>query len=439
MTPSSGRIAPWLRAWQACPTCQLPECLNTAMPQRALDWQRQATITTLDLGLMGQSSTLPMHCLDRIAKYLRLSLCLNVSHHSGFPASVHIEEESPRGSPNHSGIALLHPTVPAALRIQPTRIQPRFWQEAFIYSPADQFAAHDRSITTSGAPGAFGGHLRSVFLLDRSSSISFNPRPPCTSPCSYGQHCSSFEAVSIVDRADSVVEAETQTAVGICNNIHASQSASAASLASKTATATGAHTSTGAASGLLIGAKSPGFGVGLEMAALVVRCGSRRSFAVVNLSSLGIVKPDYMRRTPRYADFMSLYGRSNQSSDQQNAANNQCFVAAKGPMTYAFRHPSFSGLFVTCAQRPQTTLPPAVTKPSSLTFTSMIVPLVRTPSCVYNGLCGFFLTPSIGSWTVTPSSGCVTFAFLYLNPIGRMNLSYLTGLRVKSGPTKVGS
>ena len=49
-------------------------------------------------------------------------------------------------------------------------------------------------------------------------------------------------------------------------------------------------------------------------------------------------------------------------------------------ITYAFTHPSFSQLFVIWAQRPQTTLPPAVTKPSSLTFTSMIVPLVNTPA-----------------------------------------------------------
>lgn len=33
------------------------------------------------------------------------------------------------------------------------------------------------------------------------------------------------------------------------------------------------------------------------------------------------------------------------------------------------------------------------------------------------------------------SSGCVTWAFLYRKPIGRINLSYLTGRRVKSGPT----
>ena len=35
----------------------------------------------------------------------------------------------------------------------------------------------------------------------------------------------------------------------------------------------------------------------------------------------------------------------------------------------ALMHPSFSGLFVTWAYLPQTTLPPGVTSPSSLTFT----------------------------------------------------------------------
>ena len=41
-----------------------------------------------------------------------------------------------------------------------------------------------------------------------------------------------------------------------------------------------------------------------------------------------------------------------------------------------------------------------------------IVPLVRTPSWVYRGLLGFFLTPRIGSWTVTLRVGWVTLAFL---------------------------
>ena len=76
--------------------------------------------------------------------------------------------------------------------------------------------------------------------------------------------------------------------------------------------------------------------------------------------------------------------------------------------------------------------------PISDTLTSIIVPFVRTPSWVNRGLFGFFLTEIIGSWTVTLSSGCVTWAFLYLKPIGRMKRSYFTGLRVKSEPTNVG-
>ena len=47
-----------------------------------------------------------------------------------------------------------------------------------------------------------------------------------------------------------------------------------------------------------------------------------------------------------------------------------------------------------------------------------------------------FFTDIMGSCTVTFNSGCVTCAFLYRNPIGRMNRSYLTGRRVKSGPTR---
>lgn len=43
--------------------------------------------------------------------------------------------------------------------------------------------------------------------------------------------------------------------------------------------------------------------------------------------------------------------------------------------------PSSSGLLVIWANFPQTTFPPAVTRPSSETLTSMIVPLVMTPSC----------------------------------------------------------
>ena len=66
----------------------------------------------------------------------------------------------------------------------------------------------------------------------------------------------------------------------------------------------------------------------------------------------------------------------------------------------ALIQPSFSGLFVICAYFPNTTLPPVVTSPSSETLTSMTVPFVITPSCVYIGDCGFFFTPKICSWKV---------------------------------------
>jgi hypothetical protein len=45
-----------------------------------------------------------------------------------------------------------------------------------------------------------------------------------------------------------------------------------------------------------------------------------------------------------------------------------------------FTHPSFSGLLVTWAYLLHTTLPDVVTKPSSETLTSRIVPLVKTPA-----------------------------------------------------------
>lgn len=70
--------------------------------------------------------------------------------------------------------------------------------------------------------------------------------------------------------------------------------------------------------------------------------------------------------------------------------------------------PSFSGWLVTWAYLAQTTLPPCVTIPNSLTFTSIIVPLVMTPSDVYNCEEGFFLTPTIGKQNVVRNSGCVT-------------------------------
>merc|ERR1711977_497908 len=67
----------------------------------------------------------------------------------------------------------------------------------------------------------------------------------------------------------------------------------------------------------------------------------------------------------------------------------------------------------------------------------MTVPFVITPSWVYIGDCGFFLTPMIGSWKVALSSGCVTLAFFTRRAEGRMKRSSLGGFRVKSSPTKV--
>mmetsp|Transcript_1815 Transcript_1815/g.3305 ORF Transcript_1815/g.3305 Transcript_1815/m.3305 type:complete len:232 (-) Transcript_1815:192-887(-) len=99
--------------------------------------------------------------------------------------------------------------------------------------------------------------------------------------------------------------------------------------------------------------------------------------------------------------------------------------------------PSFSGWLVTWAYFPQTTFPELVTSPSSLTFTSMTVPRVMTPSSVYMEDCGFFLTPMMSSWKVALSSGCVTCAFLKRRPIGLINRSYLGGFRVNPSPTKV--
>jgi hypothetical protein len=49
------------------------------------------------------------------------------------------------------------------------------------------------------------------------------------------------------------------------------------------------------------------------------------------------------------------------------------------------------------AYLPHTTFPPAVTSPNSDTLTSIMVPLVSTPSCVYKGFCGFFFTLMMGS------------------------------------------
>ncbi|KAH3681935.1 hypothetical protein WICPIJ_007097 [Wickerhamomyces pijperi] len=66
-----------------------------------------------------------------------------------------------------------------------------------------------------------------------------------------------------------------------------------------------------------------------------------------------------------------------------------------------------------------------------------MVPLVKTPICVYIGDCGFFLTERIGKKTVTPNSGWVTLAFFCLKAEGLMILSIFTGLLVNPSPTKV--
>lgn len=92
--------------------------------------------------------------------------------------------------------------------------------------------------------------------------------------------------------------------------------------------------------------------------------------------------------------------------------------------------PSFSGLFVICAYLLSTTLPVWVTNPNSVTLTSITVPLVNTPKLVYKELYGFLLTPTISKAKVVYNSGCVTFAFLNLKPVGLMNLSYLGGFLV---------
>mmetsp|Transcript_19661 Transcript_19661/g.39855 ORF Transcript_19661/g.39855 Transcript_19661/m.39855 type:complete len:299 (-) Transcript_19661:181-1077(-) len=103
----------------------------------------------------------------------------------------------------------------------------------------------------------------------------------------------------------------------------------------------------------------------------------------------------------------------------------------------ALTHPSSSGLFVIWANFAQATFPDVVTRPKSLTFTSMTVPFVTTPKLVYRALLGFFLTLRMSNWNVVLSSGCVTLAFFMRNPVGRMKRSYLGGLRVKFSPTKV--
>lgn len=129
-----------------------------------------------------------------------------------------------------------------------------------------------------------------------------------------------------------------------------------------------------------------------------------------------IIRPsDAQKKTPCYASFPWSIRAIKRVKPCQSISN--FFPLPPSPFkgkekTHAFTHPSFSGLFVTCAHRPHTTLPPAVTMPSSETLTSTIVPLVSTPSCVYMGFCGFFFTLMMGSCTVTLSSGWVTLAFL---------------------------
>ena len=100
-------------------------------------------------------------------------------------------------------------------------------------------------------------------------------------------------------------------------------------------------------------------------------------------------------------------------------------------------HPSFSGLLVTCAYFPHTTFPVCVTRPKSLTLTSIIAPFVITPRDVYIFDCGFLLTPRISRQKVVFSSGCVTCAFLNLSPVGLINRSYLGGFLLKLSPTNV--
>ncbi|KAH1022554.1 hypothetical protein HUJ04_011938 [Dendroctonus ponderosae] len=103
----------------------------------------------------------------------------------------------------------------------------------------------------------------------------------------------------------------------------------------------------------------------------------------------------------------------------------------------ALMHPSFSGLLVTWAYLPQTTLPACVTKPSSEILTSITVPLVMTPKLVYMAELGFFLTPMMGKWKVAFSSGWVTCAFLKRKAMGLMNRSNFGGFLVKPSPTNV--
>ena len=64
--------------------------------------------------------------------------------------------------------------------------------------------------------------------------------------------------------------------------------------------------------------------------------------------------------------------------------SSECCIVINQTSSTALMHPSFSGLLVTCAYFPHTTLPPGVTSPSSLTLTSITVPFVITPRDVYD-------------------------------------------------------
>ncbi len=55
---------------------------------------------------------------------------------------------------------------------------------------------------------------------------------------------------------------------------------------------------------------------------------------------------------------------------------------------------------------------------AQLKLTSMTVPFVITPSCVYEVPLGFFFTPRIPRQKVHLSSGWVTWAFFILSPAG---------------------
>ena len=60
-----------------------------------------------------------------------------------------------------------------------------------------------------------------------------------------------------------------------------------------------------------------------------------------------------------------------------------------------FTVPSFSGLLVIYAYLLNTTFPFEVTSPSSATFTSITVPLVKIPKLVYKADWGFLFTPTM--------------------------------------------